>query len=136
MASECVFCSIAVGNEPSRRVMENHRALAFLDINPVADGHTLVAPKEHFPDIWALNDEAASEVWKLAVGVAHRLNEVLNPDGMTLFQANRSAGWQDVFHFHLHIVPRWDGDALVRPWRSTPGDSERLDDVVGRLQRG
>jgi histidine triad (HIT) family protein len=92
--------------------------------------------KEYFPDIWALSDEAASDVWRLAVGVAHRLNEVLDPDGMTLFPANRAAGWHDVFHFHLHVVPRWEGDALVRPWRHTPGDNKRLDDIARRPQRG
>jgi len=122
MAVECVFCSIVAGGEQSRQVMENDRAIAFLDINPATDGHTLVAPKEHFPDIWALSDEVSSDVWRLAVGVAHRLNEVLHPDGMTLFQANREAGWQDVFHFHLHVVPRWEGDALVRPWRHARSD--------------
>jgi histidine triad (HIT) family protein len=136
MASKCVFCSLVARTEPSRQVMENDRAVAFLDINPAADGHTLVVAKEHFPDIWALSEEAASDVWRLAVGVAHRLNEVLDPDGMTLFQANRAAGWQDIFHFHLHVVPRWEGDELVRPWRHTPGDSERLDEIAGRLQRG
>jgi histidine triad (HIT) family protein len=136
MASECVFCSIVAGIEPTRRVMENARALAFLDINPTADGHTLVAAKEHFSDIWSLSSEIASDVWRLAVGVAHRLNSVLDPDGMTLFQANKAAGWQDILHFHLHVVPRWDGDALVRPWRHTSGDDERLNDIAGRLQRG
>ena len=136
MASEWVFCSIVAGTEPSRQVMENARAVAFLDVNPAADGHTLVAPKEHFPDIWTLGDDAASSVWRLAVEVAHRLDEVLDPNGMTLFQANRAAGWQDIFHFHIHVVPRWEDDALVRPWRPTPGVGERLDDIAGRLQSG
>jgi histidine triad (HIT) family protein len=134
MASACIFCAIVAGSEPSRQVMESERTLAFLDINPAADGHTLVAPKAHATDIWTLTEDVASDVWRLTVAVARRLNDVLHPDGMTLFQANGKAGWQDVFHFHLHVVPRWGGDSLVRPWRPTPGDPEHLDEVAARLQ--
>ena len=114
--------------------MDSGLAIAFLDINPAADGHTLIAPKEHAEDIFALEEEVGADVWLLAVAVARRLDDVLRPDGMTLFQANRKAGWQDVFHFHIHIVPRWNGDGLVRPWRATPGDPARLDDIADQLQ--
>lgn len=114
--------------------MQSERAIAFLDINPAADGHTLVAPKEHVTDIWSLGDADAEDVWLLAVAVAHRLRDVLRPEGMTLFQANGRAGWQDVFHFHIHVVPRWTGDPLVRPWGLTAGDPSQMDEIASKLR--
>jgi histidine triad (HIT) family protein len=119
----CIFCSIVAGTAPSERVAESERALAVMDINPAADGHTLVITKAHAVDIWDLTPADGSEVWDLAMKVSEAIRDGLNPDGLTLFQANRRAGWQDVFHFHLHLVPRWEGDALVKPWMSE--DSRR-----------
>ena len=113
--------------------METPHAFAVLDINPAADGHTLVAPRRHADDIFALDQDTGAAVWTLTLAVARRLEDVLTPDGMTLFQANRAAGWQDVFHFHIHVVPRWHSDSLVRPWHHTPGDPKRLDEVAARL---
>jgi histidine triad (HIT) family protein len=133
MAHDCVLCAIAAGAEEARLVMESNRATAFLDINPAGQGHTLVIPRSHATDIWELTDEDADEVWRLTRRVAHRLKEVLEPAGLTLFQANGSAGWQDVFHFHIHLVPRWMDDGLIKPWEVTPGDASRLDEMAARL---
>jgi histidine triad (HIT) family protein len=119
----CIFCSIVAGTAPSERVAESERALAVMDINPAADGHTLVITKAHAVDIWDLTPSDGSAVWDLAMKVSQAIRDGLNPDGLTLFQANRRAGWQDVFHFHLHLVPRWESDALVKPWMSE--DSRR-----------
>ena len=131
-----MFCSIAWGSAPGRPVLEAPQAIAFLDINPATDGHTLVVPRHHAEDIFDLDEETAAAVWQLTVAVARRLDEVLSPDGLTLFQANGAAGWQDVFHFHIHVVRRWRDDGLVRPWRHTPGDTGRLDEVAARLRVG
>ena len=131
----CVFCGIVDGDLPSRVVGENARAVAFLDINPATDGHTLVIPRTHADDIWDLNDEDAAAVWDLTRAVAARLRDVLEPDGLTLFQANRTAGWQDVFHVHVHVVPRWTGDGLTKPWHTRPGDDATLDRIAERLGR-
>ena len=94
-----------------------------MDSNPATDGHTLVPSKRHAEDIWDLEPEDGSAVWSLAKDVAEAIRTGLRPEGLTLFQANAKAGWQEVFHFHLHLVPRWMGDGLVRPWRS--GTSKR-----------
>jgi histidine triad (HIT) family protein len=115
--------------------MESNRATAFLDINPASRGHTLVIPRSHASDIWALTDEDADEVWRLTRRVANRLREVLEPEGLTLFQANGRAGWQDVFHVHIHLVPRWTGDGLIKPWEGTPGDPSALDRLAARLNQ-
>ena len=115
--ADCVFCGIVAGNEPAEVVAENERALAFMDINPATDGHTLVISKGHAEDIWDLGPEDGTAVWSLAREVAHAIRIGQQPEGLTLFQANAKAGWQDVFHFHLHLVPRWADDDLVKPWR-------------------
>jgi histidine triad (HIT) family protein len=133
MAADCVFCAIVAGDAPSRLVMESSRAMALLDINPASDGHTLVIPRTHATDIWKLAGEDADEVWRLTLRVAHRLDEVLKPEGLTLFQANRRAGWQDVFHFHIHVVPRWRDDGLIKPWEMAQGDPSRLDKIAAQL---
>jgi histidine triad (HIT) family protein len=121
--TDCIFCEIVAGSAPSEAVGENDRALAFMDINPAADGHTLVISKAHAEDIWDLSSEDGAAVWALTARVAGAIRTGLEPDGLTLFQANRRAGWQDVFHFHLHLVPRWTGDELVRSWE--PSDARR-----------
>ena len=121
--SDCVFCLIVAGEAPSEVVGENDRALAFMDINPVNDGHLLVISKAHANDIWDLSPEDGSAVWQLASEMSAAIRQGLRPDGITLFQANGKAGWQDVFHFHLHLVPRRHGDELVKPW--TPSDGLR-----------
>jgi histidine triad (HIT) family protein len=133
MAEDCVFCGIVAGTLPSRVVMESERGLAFLDISPATDGHTLVIPKAHADDIWDLGRDDGAAVWELTHGVAHQLRDVLAPDGLTLFQANRPAGWQDVFHFHVHLLPRWAGDGLTKPWRVKPTDEASLDRIAERL---
>jgi len=117
-AADCIFCRIVAGKAPAEVVAQDDRALAFMDINPATDGHTLVVPRTHAEDIWDLEPEDGRAVWTLAQEVAAAIRAGLEPDGLTLFQANRKAGWQDVFHFHLHLVPRWGDDGLIRPWRS------------------
>ncbi len=109
--------------------------LAFLDIAPAAERHALVVPKKHADDLLAASADDAIAVMRTAQIMARRLEETLHPDGMTLFQANRPAGWQDVFHLHLHVVPRWEDDQLVRPWSSGPQqDHDRLARVAERLR--
>ena len=126
MSKECVFCRIVAGEEPLNHVAEDERALAFMDINPATVGHSLVIPKAHAVDIWELEPEDAGAVWRLAIRVAQAQREALKPEGLTLFQANGRAGFQDVFHFHLHLVPRWRGDGLKKSWVSSPGDPTKI----------
>ena len=130
----CVFCAIVAEEASSYPVAEADGALAFLDINPATEGHTLVIPKTHADDIWDLDPDDGRSVWALAQDVASLLQDRLKPDGLTLFQANGKSGWQHVFHFHLHVVPRWAGDALHKPWEVTPGDPAQLTDVMQRIQ--
>lgn len=114
--SDCLFCQIIAGAVPSRKVFENDKSFAFLDIFPAAKGHTLVIPKKHFTDIHETDTQSYAEVAAAAKEVADLLQKKLGSDGMTIFQMNREAGWQTVFHLHMHVVPRWDGDSLHKPW--------------------
>ncbi len=130
---DCVFCAIVEGRQPAAIVHEDELTVAFLDITAVTDGHTLVIPKRHAADLWEITPEDAAAVMATVHRTAARIREVLAPDGLTLFQANRDAGWQDVFHLHVHLVPRTAGDHLHRPWTASPVPLERLEPTRARL---
>ncbi|MBW1598386.1 HIT family protein [Streptomyces sp. JJ38] len=129
----CVFCAIVERTQPAPIVFEDELTVAFLDITAVMDGHTLVIPKRHATDLWDVAVEDAVAVMNTAHRMARRIREVLEPDGLTLFQANREAGWQDVFHLHLHVVPRLAGDHLHRPWTAEPVALSELEATRARL---
>ena len=132
----CVFCAIVAGAQPAAVVYEDTSTLAFLDITAVTPGHTLVIPKTHATDLWEIAPDDWTSVARTVQRVARRIGEVLRPDGMTLFQANRDAGWQDVFHLHVHVVPRAGGDHLRRPWVASPVPLATLEATRARLFMG
>lgn len=109
---ECIFCDIIEGRAPAETVFEDDETLAFMDINPANPGHTLIIPKRHVRDIYGLDEEAAAAVMKVTVRVARAIKKALQPDGMNLVQSNERAASQEIFHFHMHIIPRWYGDGL------------------------
>ncbi|MBD0695421.1 HIT family protein [Streptomyces sp. CBMA123] len=131
--ADCVFCAIVQRRQPAAVVHEDELTIAFLDITAVMDGHTLVIPKRHAADLWEITAEDAAAVMATVHRMAARIRDVLAPDGLTLFQANREAGWQDVFHLHVHLVPRTAGDHLHRPWKAAPVPLERLSATRDRL---
>jgi histidine triad (HIT) family protein len=134
MSDECVFCAILEGTAPSEPLIETDLAFAFMNSNPATLGHALVIPKRHAVDIWDLAPEDGAAVWSLTHQVALAAREAFSPDGLNLFQANRTAGWQSVFHFHIHVVPRWTGDPLVPNWDEPQGDRRDIPDAAARLR--
>jgi histidine triad (HIT) family protein len=108
----CIFCAIIEGQAPAEVLFEDKETLAFMDINPANPGHALVIPKRHIRDIYGMDEEMAAAVMRAAVRVAKAIKRALQPDGMNLVQSNERAGGQDVFHFHIHVIPRWYGDGL------------------------
>ena len=126
---ECLFCKIIKGDIPSRKVFENDDCYAFLDIFPASKGHTLVIPKSHSKDIHDTSPEVYASVAHTAKVVADLLREKLNSDGTTIFQMSKEAGWQTVFHLHMHVIPRWSGDSLHKPWDIAPANEDDLDEV-------
>ncbi len=123
---DCIFCSIVEGTAPSWRVYEDHVAVAFLDIGQATLGHTLVVPRKHTADIWALTGDEAAAVMRSVHRVAGQLRGTLRPLGLNVIQSNGAAAWQEVFHYHVHLVPRYENDGLVPPWRSTKPSQEEL----------
>ena len=103
----CVFCSIVAGDAPAERVFEDDGTLAFMDVSPASDGHTLIVPKRHLPDVFALGQPEADAVWHTTLRVARAVRDALDPDGMNLHQSNGRVANQHVFHFHLHVIPRY-----------------------------
>jgi histidine triad (HIT) family protein len=116
---DCLFCRIVAGELPSARVHEDDRVIAIMDIFPATRGHALVIPRAHAADI----RDAAGDDLAAAAAVAQRLAgrayERLGATGVTIMQSNGAAAWQTVFHYHVHVIPRYDDDPLVLPW--TPG---------------
>jgi histidine triad (HIT) family protein len=128
---DCLFCRIVAGSVPSTRVYEDDRAIAILDIFPATRGHALVIPRAHSTD---LHDTARSDVLACAAAaqtVARMAVERLGADGVSILQSNGPAAWQTVFHYHVHVIPRYQGDPLRLPW--TPGTdplpSDELEDI-------
>jgi histidine triad (HIT) family protein len=109
---DCIFCAIVQGRAPAETIFEDEETLAFMDINPANPGHTLVIPKRHVRDVYELDEETAAAVMKATARVARAIKRALQPDGMNLVQSNERAGGQEIFHFHIHVIPRWYGDGL------------------------
>ncbi|MCT9930943.1 HIT domain-containing protein [Planotetraspora sp. A-T 1434] len=129
----CVFCDIVAGRLGAEILYEDDATVAFLDNTAVMEGHTLVIPRRHAADLWEITEEDAAAVMRTVHRMAGRIREVFDPDGLTLFQANRDAGWQDQFHLHVHLVPRKDGDHLCRPWKADRADPQALAATRARL---
>ncbi len=107
---DCIFCKIVQGVLPSQKVYEDEDTLAFLDIHPVNRGHTLVIPKKHSTDVFEIDESDWRAVMKTSRLVAHALERALNPLGINLAMNNRAGAGQVVFHAHVHVMPRFEGD--------------------------
>jgi histidine triad (HIT) family protein len=129
----CIFCKIVRGEAPAHRVYEDNRVIVFLDIFPVSEGHTLVVTKQHYSDLFEADPESLQAVVTVAKKVAHALREVVRPAGLMVFQLNGSAAGQTVFHYHMHLMPRAEGEPL-RLHARKPGDPEQLANLAARLR--
>ncbi|CAN2204096.1 Hit Diadenosine tetraphosphate (Ap4A) hydrolase and other HIT family hydrolases [Candidatus Nanopelagicaceae bacterium] len=127
--NDCIFCSIIAGNIPAHKVYEDDGYLAFLDIFPASKGHTLVIPKSHHVDIHSIPAEIYGGMAAVSKKVADLLLGKLKSEGTSIFQMNREAGWQSVFHVHMHVIPRWSGDGLHKPWDIAPADQNELVEI-------
>jgi histidine triad (HIT) family protein len=116
LETECVFCGILNGSMPADIVCEDADSIAFPPLVPAAEGHTLVVPRLHARTLLDISPASAGALMIAATAVARMIDRELHPDGLTMFQTNETAGWQSVFHVHLHIVPRWENDHLTKPW--------------------
>jgi histidine triad (HIT) family protein len=123
----CIFCAIVAGDLPATRIAETDHVLAFMDINPATVGHALVIPKKHAADLMEIDDDDLARCSAVAKQIGRRALDHLGADGVNLVNACGTAAWQTVFHFHIHVVPRYAGmDGLQLPWVPTPGDPELI----------
>jgi histidine triad (HIT) family protein len=132
--SECVFCKIRDGQLPSMKVYEDERTLAIMDINPLTSGHCLVLTKAHAATLWESDVEDLQAAIVTAQKLANALREALKPDGLNVLQANGAAAFQSVFHFHLHLIPRWNKDGKGFDWTPVAGDRAQIVAVGERVR--
>lgn len=129
MSDQCLFCGIVAGNLPNARVAEDDTTYAFMDINPASDGHLLVVPKRHSKDLTDIRAEDLSAVTLAAQRIAKAAVAEFGADGVNLLNCCGADAWQTVFHFHMHVIPRYaDGskDRLTLPWSPEPGDKDAI----------
>ena len=128
MASDpdCIFCKILAGELPGTIVDEDERTVSFMDINPATRGHALVVPREHTADLMTIDPDELAACSAAAQRLARRAKDVLGADGINILNCCGEAAWQTVWHFHLHVIPRYADDPLRLPWVPGPGDADEI----------
>jgi len=132
-SDDCIFCKIVAGELPARIVREDERTIAFMDIAPATYGHTLVIPRDHARDLLEIPAVDLEAVVRAGREIAGRLRERLGADGVNLLNACGAAAWQTVFHFHLHVIPRYADDPLKLPWVPQQGDPDEIAMAAAQL---
>ena len=123
---DCLFCKIAAGDIPATRVYEDERTIAFMDINPGTRGHLLVIPREHYADLLEIDPDELAAVTRTAQIMAARASDRLDAVGVNLLNSCGAQAWQTIFHFHVHVIPRYRDDPLRLPWVPGPGDADEI----------
>jgi histidine triad (HIT) family protein len=131
---DCIFCRLVRGELPISKIHEDEHTLSFLNIVAAHPGHGLVIVKPHVENIYDLDDTLAAAVFQATTRLARAVKAATGCDGVTLFQANEVAGGQTVFHFHIHVLPRYKGDELLPFWPATAPTREALDEMAARLR--
>lgn len=135
--NDCLFCKIIDGQIPSLKVYEDEHVFAFMDIMPLTKGHTLLIPKAHCKDLFEMPEDVARNLYAAAPKVANAIKAAFNPAGMNTVNNNGEAAGQTVFHYHLHLIPRYDEkDGLVVGWNSRQDEfpSEVLTELAGQIK--
>jgi len=132
---DCLFCRIVAGELPATVIHQDDRTLAFMDINPATRGHALVVPRTHVPDLHGIGEDDLAAVARTAQRIAGRARDRLGANGVNLLNSTGRAAWQTVFHFHIHVIPRYEGDPLRLPWIPGPGDPDEIAAAGAALAR-
>lgn len=130
----CIFCKIAAGEIPSATLYEDDDFRVILDLSPASKGHALILPKEHYRNLYDLDDELAAKALVLAKKMTLRLKEVLGCDGYNIVQNNEEAAGQTVFHFHMHMIPRYQGDKVGLGWKMGKLSDEDKEEILNQLK--
>ena len=134
MNDDCIFCKIIAGEIPAQIIDEDEKTVAFMDINPATRGHVLVVPRRHARDLLEIEPGDLQAVAVVAQRVARRMPDRLGADGVNLLNSCGRAAWQTVFHFHMHVIPRYGGDPLRLPWTPAEGDPEEIEAAAEALR--
>lgn len=129
----CIFCKIANGEIPSKTLYEDEGYRVILDLGPAAKGHALILPKNHYANLYELPEDMASQVMLLAKKMATQMTEKLHCDGFNLMQNNGEAAGQTVFHFHMHLIPRYKDDGQKIGWKPGEPSSEELEEIKDQI---
>lgn len=130
---DCIFCRIVAGELPATVVARDERTIALMDIQPANPGHVLVIPRAHARDLLSIGQADLSACVAMAQEIAGRAVARLDADGVNLLNSCGAGAWQTVFHFHIHVIPRYAGDPLRLPWTPAPGDMEQIAALGARL---
>ena len=132
--TQCVFCRIVAKEIPAALVYEDEQTLAFMDAGQVNPGHVLVAVKGHAENLYELNDVQAGALLCTAARVARAIRDAYQPQGLSVYQANGKAAWQSVFHYHMHLVPRHEGDGMALTWPAKNPPREKLVEYAAKIR--
>jgi len=132
---DCIFCKIANGEIPSACIYENKEFRVVLDVGPASRGHVLILTKEHYDNIFEIDAETAGKLFSLASVVARAMKKTLHCDGMNLLQNNGTIAGQTVFHFHLHLIPRYEGDHIQITWPQGEISEEEKQELVNLIKK-
>jgi histidine triad (HIT) family protein len=131
---DCIFCSIVAGDAPATIVDEDEHTVAFMDIHPWTPGHALVIPREHHKNLYEIDEETLCQVMTAAKRLSLKVRDALNADGVNLLNSTERAAWQTVFHFHVHVIPRYEDDPLELPVRPEEGDPDEIKEIAEKLR--
>ena len=134
MPSDCLFCGIVAGDVPAQIVDSDEHTVAFMDINPATPGHALVVPRAHSADLFEISDEDLERTALAAHRLARKIRAGLEPDGFNVLNSCGPVAWQTIFHFHLHVVPRYEDDPLKLPWIPREGEASEIAAVADRIR--
>lgn len=130
----CIFCKLANGDIPTSTLYEDEDFRVILDASPASKGHALILPKEHYANLYELDDELAAKVMVLAKKMITRLTDILGCDGYNIVQNNGKAAGQTVFHFHLHMIPRYENDGVGLGWKMGELSDADKEDILSKIK--
>lgn len=131
--TNCIFCKIANGEVPSKTLYEDDGFRVILDLGPATKGHALILPKDHYANLYELPEETAGEVMKLAKRMVMKMTERLGCEGFNLVQNNGDLAGQTVFHFHMHMIPRYQADGQKIGWKPQDATQEELEEIKNTI---
>lgn len=131
--TDCIFCKIANGEIPSKTIYEDDGYRVILDLGPATKGHALILPKDHYADIYELPDDKACEVIRIAKKMAAKMTQKLGCDGFNIVQNNGESAGQTVFHFHMHLIPRYINDGQEIGWNPGEPTSDELEAIAAEI---